>query len=378
LRAIHIVPGVAEEASGPTYSVMRLTQALRDEGHSIELAALDLPGTQHPSSLVRTFPLGFGPQRLGRSPAMYRWLRDECASGRAAIVHNHGMWQMNSIYPARAIRGTRARLLQSTRGAFTEWAMQWGSRVKPAFWRLLQRPAMERVHCFHATAPSEYDDIRRLGFRQPVAIIPNGIDIPDQTPKQNGDSRTLLFLGRIHPNKGLDLLIPAWRAIQDRFPFWRLRIVGNDNDGYQARMEQLVREIGAERVTFDGPAYGAAKTAAYQNADLFVLPTYSENFGMSVAEALAAGTPVVVTKGAPWQELAEVGAGWWIDIGVEPLATTLAASMSRAPSDLFGMGARGREWMVRSFAWPDIARRMTITYEWLLGTELQPSWVISD
>jgi glycosyltransferase involved in cell wall biosynthesis len=309
---------------------------------------------------------------------MYRWLRDECASGRVSIVHNHGMWQMNSVYPAWAVRQTGVVLLQSPHGAFAEWAMKWGSRAKPAFWRVVQRPAMKQVHCFHATAPSEYEDIRRLGFVQAVAVIPNGIDIPAPHVKQHREPRTLLFLGRIHPQKGLGLLISAWHAVQTRFPNWRLRIVGNDNDGHQAEVKELVRAVGAERVSFEGPAYGSAKTAAYHEANLFVLPTHSENFGVTVAESLAAGTPAIVTTGAPWGELDEVGAGWSVDIGIQPLAAALEKAMAKSPEELSRMGELGRQWMRRSFGWADIAQRMASTYEWALGTAAQPPWVVTD
>ncbi len=191
------------------------------------------------------------------------------------------------------------------------------------FWRLMQKPALGATSCFHATAESEYKDIRRAGFRQPVAIIPNGIDLPPITLKHRGNARTLLFLGRVHPSKGLDLLLPAWRAVQDRFTDWRLIIAGPDNGGYLKRVQTLSDQLQLKRIEFLGELKGEQKWEAYREAELFVLPTYSENFGMTVAEALAAGVPAIVSKGAPWPGLEMRRVGWWIDVGLDPLVTSL-------------------------------------------------------
>jgi glycosyltransferase involved in cell wall biosynthesis len=294
------------------------------------------------------------------------------------------MWQLNSLYPGWAASKGKVNLVVSPRGAFSKWAMQYGSVMKKVFWPMLQRPAFKNATCFHATAKSEYDDIRRMGFRQPVAIIPNGIDIPELLPKQSSNVRTLLFLGRIHPVKGLDILLPAWRAIQDRFPEWRLVIIGDDNgyygkSGYLEELHLLVKKLGIVRIDFIGAVYGDEKTQAYRNADLYILPSHSENFGVTVAEALAAGTPAIVTKGAPWEGLDKNGVGWWVDINVESLTACLEKALSCTPDQLEPMGIRGREWMANDFAWSKIGAQMVATYQWLLDKSLPtPSCVQLD
>ena len=222
---------------------------------------------------------------------------------------------MPNVYPGQVARRYGLPLVVSPRGTLSEWAMHSGSAVKRLFWPLVQRPSLAATTCFHATAESEYEDIRRMGFRQPVAVIPNGIDIKELQPKSSSGGRTLLFLGRIHPIKGLDMLLPAWRAVQTKFPDWHLRIIGPDNGGYVEKMRRMAHDLKLERIEFCGSLYGQDKWDAYRNADLFVLPTYSENFGMAVAEALASAVPAIVTKGAPWEGLATENAGWWIDIG---------------------------------------------------------------
>jgi glycosyltransferase involved in cell wall biosynthesis len=378
MRVINVVPAISNEASGPSYSVVRLCESLIEVGTEVTLAALDWGPMDKTPVFLRTFPLGIGPRRLGRSPAMSRWLDVEARSGRAALLHNHSLWMMPNVYSGHTAHRFNLPYVVSPRGTLSAWAMQSGSKFKKLFWPLIQRPALEAVTCFHATAASEYESIRRLGFRQPVAIISNGIDIPPRQEKAVGGMRTLLFLGRIHPTKGLDMLLPAWREVQARFPGWRLRIVGPDNGGYSKKMRALAAELSLERVEFCGPLYGDEKTDAYAQADCFVLPTYSENFGISVAEALAAGTPALVTKGAPWGGLVERDAGWWIETGRDALIGCLESALAASPETLAAMGQCGREWMALEYSWKAVGRQMGETYHWIVHGGRTPAWVRED
>lgn len=384
MRLIHVVPAVTHEASGPSYSVVRLCESLRDEGHDLSLAALDWTPLATDLPFLKAFPIGLGPRRLGRSPAMFRWLRERCAHQHVDVLHNHGMWQMNGIYPAWATKKTQVQLVYSPRGAFSSWAMRHGSVAKRVFWPLFQVDALKQANCFHATAEAEYRDIRRLGFRQPVAIIPNGIDVPELKERTHSGIRTLIFLGRLHVVKGLEILLPAWGRLQGSYPDWRLVIVGDDSgyhgsSGYLETLKKKARELGLERIHFSGPLYGESKFQAYHDADLYVLPSYSENFAVTVAESLSMATPVVASKGSPWAGLVHERAGWWIDSGVEPLVDALNDALSRPREDLASMGQRGRKWMERDFSWEGISGRMSETYRWLCDRSLPvPEWVRLD
>lgn len=378
MRIVHVVPAISEEASGPSYSVVRLCQSLIAQNQEVVLSALDWSPMASPPQFLQAFPLGWGPRRLGRSPAMQHWLAELAEAGSINLIHNHSLWMMPNVYAGQVAQRKSIPLVVSPRGALSKWAMQSGSVVKRGFWPILQRPALAAAVCFHATAKSEYEDIRRMGFRQPVAIIPNGIDIPALRPEKHVRGRTLLFLGRIHAKKGLDMLLPAWGAIQERFPDWQLQIVGPDNQGYLAQMQRLSGELGLERVVFTGGLSGENKMQAYRMADVFVLPTYSENFGMTVAEALATGTPAIVTKGAPWMDLDTRGAGWWIDIGVDPLVACLEDALSRSTESLEEMGLRGRNWMETEYSWTQVGRQMAETYRWVVHGGNKPDWVIEN
>lgn len=372
---IHVLPSISCEASGPSYSVVRLCESLIAQGKDVTLAALDWAPIASPPSFLESFQIGIGPRRLGRSPAMRRWLSSEAESSAVDLIHNHSLWMMPNVYPGWVSRRNNVPLVVSPRGTLSEWAFASGSPLKKIFWPLVQRPALRVTTCFHATADSEYEDIRRMGFRQPVAVIPNGIDIPPPKQVSTGNMQTLLYLGRVHPIKGIDMLLKAWRVVSPRFREWQLRIVGPDNGGYLARMQTLSAELNLTRVEFNGPLYGEAKVQAFRDADLFVLPTHSENFGMAVAESLSAGTPVVVSKGAPWAKLVDEDAGWWIDIGLDPLVACLEVVLASPRETLHAMGARGRDWMRRDFSWKEIARKTSETYRWMLNGGDKPDWV---
>jgi glycosyltransferase involved in cell wall biosynthesis len=294
------------------------------------------------------------------------------------------MWQMSSLYPGWACRGqTTAKLVISPRGALSTWAFTSGSRAKRLFWPLLQRPALAGAACFHATADSERLDIRQMGFAQPVAVIPNGIDIPEPCFRAETHPRTLLYLGRLHRVKGLDLLLAAWAELQDRFPEWRLKIVGSDlgyhgRTGYECQLRSLATSLKLVRLEFAGELRGSDKLMAYREAQLFVLPSRSENFGIAVAEALAAGTPALVSKGAPWHGLEANGCGWWVDLDKVALIDGLAKAMSLSPDELKKMGQLGREWMSHDFSWPHIGNMMRQTYDWLAGRTPPPAFVRFD
>ncbi len=369
------MPYISHEASGPSYSVPALCQALVEAGVEVELHVL--LGQPPPEAEYRCVTHGewSWPRRLHISPSMKRALVE--ASSRVDVVHSHGLWTMANVYPGRVVPGSGSLLVASPRGTLSAWALGRGRWRKRLMWWLAQARTLERSACLHATAEAEIADMRGMNLRAPVALIPNGIDIPGHEKAGTGEARTrrLLFLGRIHPVKGVDILLRAWRRIQDEFPDWEVQVVGPGESDYLAEIRRLGRELGVERVSFPGPAYGEAKSATYRQADLFVLPTHTENFGVAVAEALAHEVPAIVSRNAPWSGLETMGCGWWIEHGDGPLIESLRHALSLDPSDLRQRGRRGRRWMERDFSWRHIGERMRDTYRWLLAGGGTPDWV---
>jgi glycosyltransferase involved in cell wall biosynthesis len=308
--------------------------------------------------------------------SMVRDLR--CSSGlaralhdlvpKADVIHNHGLWLMPNVDAGRAALLARKPFIVAPRGMLAPAALAFSRTKKRIVWALLQGDVVRRASCIHATSEQEHDEIRDFGLKNPVAIVPNGIDLPElgaRSTSATATGRVVLSLGRIHPKKGLDRLVRAWARLEAANPDWRLRIVGPDELGHAGALVALASELKARHVSVEKSVAGDAKIAAYQQADLFVLPTLNENFAITVAEALAAGTPVIATKGAPWRALQSEGCGWWIDHGVEPLAAALANAMVMRREALQAMGAKGRAWMARDFSWDRVARDMLDIYRWL-------------
>jgi glycosyltransferase involved in cell wall biosynthesis len=380
MKIIHIVPSVNIEASGPSHSVQGLCSAQLELKNEVSIAALDWQpedseGYLNPQSFVQVFPLGFGPKRLGRSPRMFDWLKRQLAESsmkETTILHNHGMWYVMALYFAWLKKSKQVKFIQSPRNALSTFSLQTGSRLKPIFWKLFQKTALKRVDCFHATSEAEYCDIRAMGFNQPVAIISNGVDVPALGVKKRVDGIfTLTYLGRLHPEKGIEDLLLAWASIQNDFKSWHLQVIGPGDKKYVSYLKKYSVELNLERLEFLGPKYGSEKWQAYRDSDLYVLPSPSENFGMTIAESLASGTPVIATKGAPWADLESHKTGWWIDLGVDPLIVTLRDAMSRDYEELVTMGMQGRKWMKEEFSWHQIGEEMIDVYNWLVDSKLE-------
>jgi glycosyltransferase involved in cell wall biosynthesis len=387
LRAVHVIAGLDATHGGTSYSVPRLCAALAATG--TETTLLSVAGAE---GSCETPSIGYGDRRFAQdyayipilrnlrsSSALSMALRDVAVA--ADVIHNHGLWLMPNVRAGWEAARVRKPLIISPRGMLSPAALMFSRLKKRAFWRLLQGPVMRGAACIHVTSEQEYQEIREFGLATPVTIIPNGIDLAEpraEPRKRDSPHRVLLSLGRIHPKKGLDRLIRAWARIEAVRPNWQLRIVGPSELGHRDQLSALVTALGVTRVSIEEAIYGQAKQAAYRDADLFVLPTLNENFGLTVGEALASGTPVISTKGAPWCGLESEGCGWWIDHGVEPLTAVLAEVTAMSREALQDMGVKGRAWIARDFSWDRIARNMLDAYRWLTGTAEIPSTVRLD
>ena len=366
MRIHHVIANALAKHGGPSVVVNALCREQAALGHQVTLHSLaPLPEEPPEGYVSRGYHWSRVARRIGVSVDMPLALRAAAESGE--IMHVHGLWMLPNWWPAWAARGTGCRLVCSPHGMLETWALERHRLAKRALWWLAQRRALAAAGLLHATAERELENLRRQGLSAPAALIPNGVTAPDadQIAHFSGSPRTLLVLCRLHPVKGIDQLLRAWVGVQAEFPSWQLRIVGPDSDGHAAELSQLAAALRAERVSFDGPLFGEAKEAAFRDAQLYILPTHSENFGIGVAEALSYGLPAIVGRGAPWQGLEREGAGHWIDNRPESIAACLREALTRSPEELRAQGQRGRAWMLREFSWRKSAEETLAAYRWL-------------
>ena len=328
----------------------------------------------------------WGPKALGFSPALSAQLRACARPG--GIIHSHGLW----MYPGTAARKcagkTRCPLVISPHGMLEPWALN-HSRFKKrlAAW-LFEDKNLQKADCLHALCPAEADSFRRYGLKNPIAIIPNGVDIPEignrkpESRKQpwavrvEPGRKVLLYLGRIHPKKGLSNLLQAWRQVARDFKDWRLLIAGAGSPAYEQELRTLVKDYAMEQsVVFPGPMYGEDKRQVLAAADAFVLPSFSEGFSVAILEAAAAGLPVLLTPECNFPELVKSGAA----IEISPQASAIEAGVRQilklSDGQRKAMGRRGLELVKQSYTWPTIAGQMIEVYRWLLGSGAKPECV---
>ncbi len=300
------------------------------------------------------------------------------AVGTLDIIHDHGLWLPSNHASARVGRHRRIPRVVSPRGMLESWSLKHRRIKKKIAWQLYQHRDLRSAACLHATSASEEDQFRRLGFRQPIIRIPNGVSLPvDLTSNEKLKPRKeVLFLSRIHPVKGLLNLLEAWQ--QSVCSEWRLKIVGSDECGHLAELKKKCAALQLrDSVEFCEAVHSEKKWQLIKDAALLALPSFSENFGIVVAEALGVGTPVLTTTGTPWNDITNRQCGWYVEPTVEAIASGLRQAMSTSRIQLAEMGQRGRLWMKESFSWDDIGRRMLSSYDQLLNNELNTSDVVT-
>ncbi|MEP7246192.1 MAG: glycosyltransferase [Gammaproteobacteria bacterium] len=377
MRVLHVVPSYypAVRYGGPIRSVHGLAAALVRRGHDVHVyttsmdgdADLDVP-LGRPVDIDGVSVQYFRVSRLRRlawAPSLAQRLRDTIAE--FDVVHLHSVFLWPTWAAARAAHRAGVPYIVAPRGMLVRDLIRRKNRwVKTAWISLIERVTLAQAAGIHVTAEIESADLRALGLTLPEVVwIPNGVEWPSQhVPLHEGPfaqlpKRYALFLSRISWKKGLDRLITAWQWV----PGLPLVIAGNDDEGYRPKLEALASSLGlADRIMFVGPVSDAHKWALYEHAELFVLPSYSENFGNVVAEAMAMECPVVVTPEvgiAPMVSAA--GAGLVTDGAPEQLAASIRQVLSDAGRRR-EFGRRGREVVLAQLSWSGVAAQTEDLY----------------
>lgn len=378
MNLLQVISGLNINSGGPSQSVYNLTKGLRNNGADAQI--LTFASLDHKNIAVEDFihVLPVSKFNFTRYSKLFlNFLEDNDYE----IYHGHGIWQLPVHKTVQFTKKKNRPYIISPRGMLRPWALERSRLKKQIALKLYQKKDLVNAACLHATSQIEAIELKELGFKNPVAVIPNGIDLseyPIISESKGSESKTILFLSRIYPKKGMEELIDAWSLIDKSIrKNWNIKVVGNGSEKYINGLRKLISEKKLENeIEFSGPKYGKEKINAFHTADIFVLPTHGENFGMAIAEALACGLPVITTKGAPWEELISYRAGWWIDLGVEPLAEALTKAMQLSDEERKIMGLNGRRLVEEKYSIDIVAKKMIELYEWILNKREKPEFII--
>jgi glycosyltransferase involved in cell wall biosynthesis len=393
MKILHVVPAIGSIYGGPSISVLSLANALGQLGIEVDIITTNVNGEEILDVPLRTWLQGEH-YRIQYFPCWY--LKDYKISSAMSgwlsqhirdydLVNTHAIFSY-SIFPAyRACQRHNVPYVMHPHGMLENWALNYKSWKKTPYYHLIEKPAITQASAIRVLAQSEADSLQQLNLGTPLARVPNGIwqsdfiQMPDRQefdrafPKTNGKT-LILFLGRIDPKKGLDLLASAFAQVRQQFPNAHLVLAGPDNIGFQPTAESYFAEVGClDAVTFTGILTGNLKYSALAAATIYTAPSYSEGFSMSVLEGMAAGLPCVITTGCNFPESATANAAHLVAIDAEAIAKALIYCL-RDPDAAQAMGQRARKFVFEQYSWEAIGKQMLNVYQEIIA---QPKAVVS-
>lgn len=382
MKVAIVTAHMSRASGGVTEAIQGLAQAL--EKRDVTVHILGIADARHAEDAREwgkaSVPhRALGPRGFGWAPSMQNGL----ATIDADVTDAQGLWMYPSLANLRYARTKRRPYVITPHGMLDPWAVgraRWKKRLVAAWF---ERAHLDGAACIRAIAPAEVRAVRAFGLRNPVALVPNGVDLPADAPAEPPhEPRTLLFLGRIDPKKGVSELLRAWAAVEAeaRATGWRLQVTGWGHPKYVARMQALVRELDLSRETFvwTGPRYGEAKAACYRDAAAFVLPSASEGLPMAVLEAWSHRLPALLTDACNLPSGFEVGAARRIGATATSIAGGIRDVIRTEAATRTTMGEAGRRLVEDRFSWPKVAGDMVAVYRWVSYGGPRPSCVTTD
>jgi glycosyltransferase involved in cell wall biosynthesis len=372
VRIVHAIASLARTGGGTSTFVSELATAQsRIPGNEVCIATRPAGGEDMPlAAAVDRVPLN--------ERTVARWMRERHAAAAIDVANVHALWLPFTHRFLRAATGLGIPTILSTHGMLEPNALRlkwWKKRIALIAY---QRRDLRLADALHATALPEAETLRRFGLRQPIIVAPPGLTLPAVELMRSWSfvgPRQILYFSRIHPKKNVLGLVEAWAAVRPQG--WTLRIVGPDEGGHAASVNARITALGlTATVSVSGPVYGSEKQRLFADSSLFILPSFTENFGIVVAEALAHGVPAIATHGTPWRELVEAGCGWWVAPDHESLVSALVEATRRSDDELATMGLRGRRLAEARYQWPSICDAIQAAYLWLLGRGPKPDCVL--
>ena len=405
MKIAYLLNSVSRKAGGLFEICKRLAQTTCREKEIVVLGVEDEFTKMDIMEWVPLRPTVFSPvfaRSFGYAPGYARYLAEVCPD----IAHVHGLWTYPSFAGYLWHRRTKRTLIYTAHGMLAPWALRnsaWKKRLVRALW---EDAAHRSATCFQVNSEAEHRILRRHGLRNPICIIPNGIDLPEESQESGvrgqesalasvaEGKKVLLYLGRLHPKKNLVTLLKAWVTVQkarlrsQKSDEWLLAIAGWDQGGHEEKLQRLATQLGIAwcnitehrtsnrtSLVFLGPQFGTDKDACYRACDAFVLPSLSEGLPMTVLEAWAYAKPVLMTPECNLPEGFAAEAAQRMGTTANEIATGLRQLVEMTEGERKEMGIRGRTLVAAKFSWPRIGQRMLAVYEWVLGGGTPPETV---
>ena len=378
-------------SGGPTKTVSSLSKNLINSGIDLNIVTqngyIELPNFKNQNyDYKNLFSSNFSSRPLLRTDIV-AFALENFRNSSLKVIHDNGIWLPFNNTISYISRKLNIPLVISPHGMLEPWSLNYKSFKKKLAWKIYQYKAIKSAKVLHATSLQEAKNLKELNIDLPIAIIPNGIDIPNHNDKKkihnlsdlgicDDGRKIILSLGRIHPKKGLINLLEAWKESKFLFKEWRLIIAGFPEINYLKLLEDFVlKENISSSVDIIGPQIGKDLENIYSNSKIFILPTFSENFGLVVAEALSYGLPVITTQGAPWAALKDENAGWWCKPNKQDLINTLH-KVSQLNNSEYNLMSKNAMELSKKYSWKCLSSSYIKLYQWTLGLCEKPEFII--
>ena len=373
MKILSFVSSLDMSSGGPSRSVPMLVKGLAELGVDITLMTIrsenmNIHALEGTTAKLKVLSPSFSRKEIAK------YLADE----RFELIQIQSVWEMPYHKVILEARKQNIPYIVTPRGMLEPWSLSQKKWKKKLAWWLYQRNDVQKSACVFTTAKMEAEHVSNLGITTCKAVIPNGIETDAYPCKSSveGVKKQVLFLSRVHVKKGIELLFEAWKRLHSDYVDWQLLVIGNGEAEYIHSLENRVESLGLkDSIKILPPVFGEAKIKVYQESALFCLPSFSENFGMVIAEAMSCGTPVITTTNCPWEILNETDTGWCVDLSVDNLERALREAMEMDANALYDMGQRASKFIFDNFDYRSVTRKTLRLYEWLLNSGEKPEFV---
>jgi glycosyltransferase involved in cell wall biosynthesis len=389
MKVLHVIPGVGSVYGGPSLSVLSLVEYQTRQGMAVDVVTTNMNGPQQLDVPTQTWVAEKG-YRIQYFPCWYlqdykisislaQWLKLHVQD--YDIVNTHAIFSHANLAAYQTCQRDRVPYIMHPHGMLEPWTLRYKKWKKQPYYQFIEKPALEQASAIRVLATTEVENLQQLGIQTPLALIPNGISAEILATTSDSflfyqsfpatiDKTLILFLGRIDPKKGLDLLAQAFAQAYQEFPHIHLVIAGPDNIGYLDTVKQFfATQQCLHAVTFTGMITGTLKAAALATADIYVAPSYSEGFSMSVLEGMQAGIPCIITTGCNFPEADEARVAHVVEINADAIANALINCL-KDPTAAKAMGDRARQFVQKNYTWDKISSDLIQVYQKVLSQKI--------